>query len=196
MVKERFVDIHNLKREVYDLREQLAKEGLSKDEIDSIIENASLSNFYAYRNTYLYPWHLCFSYYNYKESRTTSVEIAVIDDIENDDSWICKILGKYLWEVFGEKDMELDFNIYNTFAACSKEEKTRALDYIACNLFSCIKIADSRYRSLALLSYNKGICGGKVILPFGSYKYRLAAREKVEEMREQFKAYYESVKNA
>lgn len=26
MIKERFVDIHNLKREVYDLREQLAKE--------------------------------------------------------------------------------------------------------------------------------------------------------------------------
>lgn len=198
MIKERFVDIHNLKREVYDLREQLAKEGLSKDEIDSIIENASLSSFYAYRNTCLYPWHLCFSYYNYKESRTTSVEIAVIDDIEYDDEWLCKVWGKYLYDLFGEEDMELSFytGLYNIFTTLDEKERLKELNYISHCPASHIKIGDSKFRHLALLSYRKGCCGGRVELPFGSYKYSPAAREKVDEMERQLKAYCEDLKNS
>lgn len=195
---ERLIDRHNLKREVFDLREQLAKEGLSKDEIDSIIENASLSNFYAYRNTCRYPWHLCFSYFDFNVKTTKSVDIAVIDDIEYDDEWLCKVWGKCLYDLFGEEDMELSFytGLYNIFTTLDEKERLKELNYISHCPASHIKIGESKFRNLALLSYSKGCCGGRVELPFGSYKYRPAAREKVDEMERQLKAYCEDLKNS
>ena len=138
------------------------------------------------------------SYFDFNVKTTKSVDIAVIDDIEYDDEWLCKVWGKCLYDLFGEEDMELSFytGLYNIFTTLDEKERLKELNYISHCPASHIKIGESKFRNLALLSYRKGCCGGRVELPFGSYKYRPAAREKVDEMERQLKAYCEDLKNS
>ena len=77
----------------------------------------SPGQFYAYRMGCNYPWHLMFRYQDERTRKEKAVEVAIVDDYQFYEDNINRIWGRYLHEIFEEKEFSPKWNV-SIFMVC------------------------------------------------------------------------------
>ena len=155
-MKDRPITRTELKEQKFDLQEQLAKEGLSKETIGNIIKNAIPGQFYAYRRACNYPWHLMFRYQDERTRKEKEVEVAVVDDYQFYEDNINRIWGRYLHEIFEEKEFSQKFGLNEFFKGWPEEEQLTFLEPLAADIPTYIHVGQSlRWCDLTFFKYRK-----------------------------------------
>ena len=188
-MKDRPITGKELKEQKFDLREQLAKEGLSKETIGNIIKNAIPGQFYAYRRACNYPWHLMFRYQNEETRKEKAVDVAIVDDYQFYEDNINRICGRFEENEFSQK---LDLNEF--FKGWPEEEQLKFLEPLATDIPTYIHVGQSlRWCDLTFFKYRNSDYSEHLAL-YGYFRNAPKAREKEKEMRAHFNEYYENLK--
>lgn len=183
-----------LKEQKFDLREQLAKVGLNKEEIEDVIKNASPGQFYAYRKACIYPWHLMFRYQDKNTGKSREVEVAIVDDYQFYEDNINRIWGRYLHEIFKGKEFTREFDLDEFFRGWSENKQMEFLESLSMDIPTYIHVGKSlRWCDLVFFKYKTGDYSENLTL-YGYYRNASKARVKESEMRAHFNEYYENLK--
>ena len=193
-MKDRPITGKELKEQKFDLREQLAKEGLSKETIGNIIKNAIPGQFYAYRRACNYPWHLMFRYQNEETRKEKAVDVAIVDDYQFYEDNINRICGRYLHEIFEENEFSQKLDLNEFFKGWPEEEQLKFLEPLATDIPTYIHVGQSlRWCDLTFFKYRNSDYSEHLAL-YGYFRNAPKAREKEKEMRAHFNEYYENLK--
>lgn len=193
-MKDRPITGTELKERTFDLREQLIKEGLSKEEAENVIKSATPSQFYAHRRACNYPWHLLFWYQDENTGKEHQVEVAIVDDYQFYEDNINRIWGRYLHEIFKEKEFSQEFDLNKFFKGWPEDEQMKFLEPLVIDVPTYIHVGKSlRWCDLTFFKYKTSDYSENLTL-YGYYRNAPKAREKEKEMRAHFNEYYENLK--